>query len=186
MENENKKARSCDGAISGPNTAGIRLVLGEAEVFEPRFVPVLGEHDSAFSGGESFLVLEFAFGDALFPLGGGGVGLAGEFAIEPVFDASCLYNDFAVIPLTCDLESLVRNGLFYVINRCSGMGSTAKAVGVAAVINHLIFDAEPLFTSDFGDPELDAVVSFRAKFPVPFEHEIRVFLFGDERAGSFA
>jgi len=41
---------------------------------------VLGEHDATFAGGEAFLVLEFAGGDALLPIGGFCVGFGGEFA----------------------------------------------------------------------------------------------------------
>lgn len=66
------------------------------------------------------------------------------------------------------------------------MGSAAEAVGVSVVVNHLVFDAQPLFASDLGDPELDAVVPFGAEFPVPFEFEVRVFVFGDECAGTFS
>lgn len=68
---------------------------------------MFGEHDSAFAGGETFLVLELALGDPLFPLGGGGVGFAGELAVEPVLDFAGFDADFAVVPFADRLESLV-------------------------------------------------------------------------------
>ena len=68
---------------------------------------MFGEHDSAFAGGETFLVLELAFCDALLPLGGGCVGFAGKFAVEPVLDFAGFDADFAVVPFADRLESLV-------------------------------------------------------------------------------
>lgn len=147
---------------------------------------MFGEHDSAFAGGETFLVLELALGDPLFPIGGGGVGFAGEFAVEPVLDFAGFDADFAVVPFANRLESLVCQGFFNVVDGCRGVGSAAEAVGVSVVVNHLVFDAQPLFASHLGDPELDAVVSFGAEFPVPFEFEVRVFVLGDECACTFS
>ena len=147
---------------------------------------MFGEHDPAFAWGETFLVLELAFRDALLPLGGGCVGFAGEFAVEPVLDFAGFDADFTVVPFANGLQRFLCDGLFNVVDGRGGVGSAAEAVGVSVVVNHLVFDAQPLFTSDFGDPELDAVVSFRAEFPVPFEFEIGVFVFGDECACTFS
>src|SRR5205814_10398142 len=59
-------------------------------VLEPRFVAVLGQHEAAFAGRETFLRLELAGGDALFPVVGIRVGLDGQFAVEPVLDLAVL------------------------------------------------------------------------------------------------
>ena len=181
-----KKGPGLRGAISGPEAEGNRLVLGEAEVLEPRFVTVFGEHDPSFAGGEALLVLELALGDALFPFGGGGVGFAGEFSVEPVFDFAGFDDDLAVVPFTDGLERLVSRGFFDVVDGCSGVGTAAESVGMAAVIDHLVLDAQPLFPTDLGDPELDAVVAFGTELPIPFELEVGVLVFGDQRACTFA
>ena len=162
------------------------LVLSQGEVFEPRFVTVFGEHDPSFAGGEALLVLELALGDALFPFGGGGVGFAGEFTVEPVFDLAGFDDDLAVVPFTDRFERLVSDGFFDVVDGCSGVGSAAESVGMPSVIDHLVFDAQPLFTTDFGDPKLDAVVAFGTELPIPFELEVGVLIFGDQRARAFA
>jgi hypothetical protein len=57
---------------------------------------------------------------------------------------------------------------------------------MAAVVDHLVFDAEPFLAADLGDPVFDAVVALGIELPVPFEDEVRVFVLRDQIAAAFA
>ena len=68
------------------------------------------------------------------------------------------------------------------------MTAAAEAVGVAVVVDHLVFDPEPLALAlgvlDVGDPVLDAVVALGFEAPFPGEFEVHVFFLRDQRAGA--
>ena len=99
----------------------MRLVLGEAEVLEPRLVAVLSEHDPTFPRCEALLVLELALGDALFPLRGGGVGFACKFTVEPMLDLPSLDDDLAVVPFAGGFETFVGDRFLDVVDGRGGV-----------------------------------------------------------------
>ena len=141
---------------------------------------MVGEHDAAIAGGEAGFVLEFAVGDAGFPIVARGIGLDGELAVEPVLDFAVLDDDFAFVPFAGGFHDFVFGGLFDVVEAGGGAVAAFEGVGVFGVVDHLVFDAEPFLAVDLGDPILDAVVAAGGDLPFPLQFEVGVFLLGEE------
>jgi hypothetical protein len=52
--------------------------------------------------------------------------------------------------------------------------ATLEPIGMLLVVDHLIFDAQPLLAADLGDPILHAVVAARFDLPFPLKLEAGV------------
>src|SRR5690606_34200934 len=133
--------------------------FGDLDAAEPHFVGVGGQHETAFTGGKTLLLLELAGGDHALPFLGLGVGLADEFAIEPMRNLAVLHHHLAGVPLAGRVQRLVSGWGLDVVNGGGGVAAALHAVGVLGVVNHLVLNAQPLLATDFGDPVLDAVVA---------------------------
>ncbi len=159
---------------------GSGFQLADAEVAEGAFVGVVGEHEVAWDFfGEGWGVFEFALGDGGFE--GIGGELIGEdfFVVEPVFDGGAEDEDAGLVPLAGGFEGGGGVGGEDVVEGGGEAFGAVFAIGVAGVVEHLVFGAWGVLAG-FGDEVFDAVVAFGGDFPFPGEFEVGVGFFGDD------
>ena len=160
------------------------LQFADFDVTVPAIILVVGEHDMARDFfAEADLFGELAFRETGFDGGAAEVVAKNVFAVEPVFDVVAFDDDAGGVPFADGFHGFIGGGREHVVKRGRLAVRADLAVGVADVVEHLVFGAGR-GGAGFGDEIFNAVIAGEREFPFPGELEVVKFFLGDE-LGAF-
>lgn len=146
---------------------------------------MIGEHDFSGAGGEAGFVAELAFPEQGFPFFRFRIELNDEFAVEVMLDFTVFCDDTTLIPLTYRTQGFVRSRGFDIVNARGRVAAAWCSIRMYAIVDHLVFNAQPFLARNVRDPVFHAIVAFLLDLPLPFHFKGTVFLGGDD-VSSFA